>query len=156
MNKIFSHFDRVFMEVVPCKSLFRSTMVHDVITKGRKFVVDMNTGELTIWNPSSGQVEASFAPIKPATSSTKPAVSSAKPASPFAYQRTSGVKRYLSQCYETAVNQLEEEFKDGHTKGRLIFCYDDGKTKTLCISTGNTANFLNRVKAQYSLLKDPK
>jgi hypothetical protein len=40
--------DRVFMIVVPVKKLFHSSLVHDVITSGRKFAVDMNTGELTV------------------------------------------------------------------------------------------------------------
>lgn len=40
--------DRVFMIVTPVKKLFHSSLVHDVITSGRKFAVDMNTGELTI------------------------------------------------------------------------------------------------------------
>lgn len=39
---------RVFMIVIPVKKLFHSSLIHDVITSGRKFAVDMNTGELTI------------------------------------------------------------------------------------------------------------
>ncbi len=36
------------MIVTPVKKLFNSSLVHDVVTKGRQFAVDMNTGELTI------------------------------------------------------------------------------------------------------------
>ena len=39
---------RVFMIVTPVKKLFHSSLIHDVITSGRNFVVDMETGELTI------------------------------------------------------------------------------------------------------------
>lgn len=45
---------RVFVPVTPVKSLFRSTMIHDVITSGRQFVVDLDTQELTIYDPSKG------------------------------------------------------------------------------------------------------
>lgn len=37
--------------VTPVKSLFRSTMVHDVITKGRKFAINPLDGTLTIIDP---------------------------------------------------------------------------------------------------------
>jgi hypothetical protein len=39
---------RVFMIVIPVKKLFQSGLIHDVVTSGRKFAVDMNTGELTV------------------------------------------------------------------------------------------------------------
>ena len=37
-----------YMVVKPVKSLFHSSLVHDVLTRGDKFVVNMGTGELTI------------------------------------------------------------------------------------------------------------
>jgi hypothetical protein len=46
--KFFEENGDIFIEVTPVKSLFHSGMVHDVVTSGRKFVVNMNTGELTI------------------------------------------------------------------------------------------------------------
>jgi hypothetical protein len=52
MPKFFEKDGVTFMEVIPVKSLFHSNMIHDVITKGRKFVVNMNTGELTIHTES--------------------------------------------------------------------------------------------------------
>ena len=51
MPKFFEHNGEIFIEVKPVKSLFNSSLIHDVITSGRKFVVNMNTGELTIFNP---------------------------------------------------------------------------------------------------------
>jgi hypothetical protein len=55
--------NRVFMIVKPVKKLFQSDMVHDVITSGRSFAVDMNTGELTIVNlrkPEESTVQELF------------------------------------------------------------------------------------------------
>jgi len=40
---------RRLMVVTPAKYLFNSTMIHDVITRGRKFVVDIDTGLLEIY-----------------------------------------------------------------------------------------------------------
>lgn len=48
MKKFVQVNDRIFMIVTPVKRLFNSSFVHDVVTSGRKFAVDMNTGELTI------------------------------------------------------------------------------------------------------------
>ena len=48
MSKFVTVNDRVFMIVTPVKKLFNSSLVHDVVTKGRQFAIDMNTGELTI------------------------------------------------------------------------------------------------------------
>lgn len=39
---------RTYMRVAPVKMLVRSTMVHEVLTRGDCFVVDMATGFLTI------------------------------------------------------------------------------------------------------------
>lgn len=39
---------KVYMIVTPVKKLFQSGLIHDVITSGRQFAVDMNTGDLTI------------------------------------------------------------------------------------------------------------
>jgi hypothetical protein len=41
------------MVVTPVKSLFHSSMVHDVIVRGRKFVVNLETNGLTIYLPPS-------------------------------------------------------------------------------------------------------
>lgn len=51
MNKFVEVDGKVFMIVTPVKKLFHSTLVHSVITSGRKFAVNMNTGELTILTP---------------------------------------------------------------------------------------------------------
>lgn len=37
-----------YYKVVPVKALFKSTMVHDVITRGDFFAVEVDTGALTI------------------------------------------------------------------------------------------------------------
>jgi hypothetical protein len=48
MKKFVQVNDRIFMIVTPVKKLFNSNLIHDVVTSGRKFAVDMNTAELTI------------------------------------------------------------------------------------------------------------
>ena len=148
MNQVFAHFDRVFMVVTPCKSLFRSSMVHDVVTKGRKFVVDMNSGELTIWNPQTAQTEDS--PMM--TSIPKSRTPSQRHLSPVGYVRSNGAVRYLSTDYNVARSQIEDEFSDGNTKGRLVFFGRNDLKKTLCISQGVLDRFLVRVQAKYSEL----
>jgi hypothetical protein len=45
---------KVFMEVRPVKKLLHSTMIYDVVMSGRKFAVNMETGELTIIKVSVG------------------------------------------------------------------------------------------------------
>ena len=39
---------RNFVKVIPAKRLFNSTMIHEVITRGDFFAVDLETGTLTI------------------------------------------------------------------------------------------------------------
>ena len=45
---IFTYKGAPHIEVIPVKSLFRSNLVHEVVTRGDKFVVNLETGELTI------------------------------------------------------------------------------------------------------------
>ena len=39
---------RNYCKVIPAKKLFNSTMIHEVITRGDFFAVDLETGTLTI------------------------------------------------------------------------------------------------------------
>lgn len=41
-----------YMVVTPVKSLFRSTLIHDVVNRGDKFVVNLETGTLTVMDVS--------------------------------------------------------------------------------------------------------
>lgn len=41
-----------YMKVTPAKTLFRSNMVHEVVTRGDCFVVNLGTGSLTIMSNS--------------------------------------------------------------------------------------------------------
>lgn len=56
-QKFFTVKGRTFMEVTPADSLTRSTMVKDVLKRGDKFVVDMNTGKLTILSSKGVDIE---------------------------------------------------------------------------------------------------
>ena len=51
MPKFINVKNRVMMEVKPVASLLKSTLISEVVKGGRKFVVDMNTGSLTIYDP---------------------------------------------------------------------------------------------------------
>lgn len=51
MPKFINVGERIMMEVKPVSSLLKSSLISEVISSGRKFVVDMNTGSLTIYNP---------------------------------------------------------------------------------------------------------
>lgn len=47
-NPIFIYQGTPFMRVVPTKRLFNSTMVHEVVTRGDFFAVDLQTRRLTV------------------------------------------------------------------------------------------------------------
>jgi hypothetical protein len=47
-QKVFVYQDRPFMKVVPSKALFRSTTIHEVVTRGDIFAVNLSTGILTV------------------------------------------------------------------------------------------------------------
>lgn len=47
-QKIFVYKDKPYMRVTPVKSLFHSTMVHEVVNRGDFFAVNLSTCELTI------------------------------------------------------------------------------------------------------------
>ena len=48
-NKAFVFNGQPFMKIVPSKRLFRSTLVHDVVTRGDIFAVNLTTGEFTVF-----------------------------------------------------------------------------------------------------------
>jgi hypothetical protein len=48
MLEIFMYQDRPFMKVIPSKTLFRSTTIHEVVNRGDFFAVNMTTGILTV------------------------------------------------------------------------------------------------------------
>lgn len=51
MPKYLMYKERLHMEVKPVKWLFNSSLIHGVIMEGRKFIVDLNNGDLTVYNP---------------------------------------------------------------------------------------------------------
>lgn len=46
--KTFLHNGIPYLKVIPVKRLFNSTMVHEVVTRGDFFAVDLLTGSLTV------------------------------------------------------------------------------------------------------------
>lgn len=53
-----------FMKVTPAKALCRSTTIHEVITRGDFFAVNLGTGELTIIAQDKFQQEAYIQGVK--------------------------------------------------------------------------------------------
>lgn len=54
--KAFTFKGELYLRVIPGKSLFHSTMVHEVVNRGDIFAVNLSTQTLTII-PGSAQVE---------------------------------------------------------------------------------------------------
>lgn len=48
-NRIFVHTDgKPYMRITPAKRLFNSTMIHEVVTRGDFFAVNLQTGIFTV------------------------------------------------------------------------------------------------------------
>lgn len=47
-TRFFEYKGEVYMRVIPTKTLFRSTTVHQVVNRGDFFAVNMNSGLLTV------------------------------------------------------------------------------------------------------------
>jgi len=78
----------VWVRVIPAKTLFRSTMIHEVVNRGDVFVVDLTTGLLTIIDGAEDvvvKISASFtvrdAPKKDVSTRKPRAPKSKKPSS---------------------------------------------------------------------------
>lgn len=56
--------NQAFMKVVPAKSLIRSTTIHDVVTRGDFFAVNLSTGELTVVTQNKFQLEGYVQGVK--------------------------------------------------------------------------------------------
>ena len=48
MTPTFIHNGQLYAKIVPSKRLFNSTMIHDVVTRGDFFALNITTGEFTI------------------------------------------------------------------------------------------------------------
>ena len=46
--RFFEYKGEVYMRVIPTKTLFRSTTVHQIVNRGDFFAVNMNSGLLTV------------------------------------------------------------------------------------------------------------
>ena len=52
---IFVYDGEPYMRITPCKNLFRSTTVYEVVNRGDFFAVNMNTGVFTILKGGSDE-----------------------------------------------------------------------------------------------------
>jgi hypothetical protein len=97
MNKFVTQNGRSFMLVTPVKSLLNSTMIAGIVASGRQFVVDMNTGELTILSSEADVRTVTFV----TDLSNKP--------------------KALAKDFEVACLQISDEILVGATKGYVSF-----------------------------------
>jgi hypothetical protein len=47
-HRIFVHNGNPYMRITPCKRLFNSTTIHQVVTRGDFFAVNLQTGIFTV------------------------------------------------------------------------------------------------------------
>jgi hypothetical protein len=125
--KFFEKNGDIFMEVMPVKALFHSDMVHDVITHGRQFVVNMNTGDLTIHTPSKLINKIDHRPrYKPA-----------------------GLKTIvISNEIDVAVVQLRDQYDVGRGYGKLY--YGANNSRVAISSKNNWSDFILEVRKVYA------
>jgi len=122
MNKLFYDDGRIFMEVTPVKALFHSGLIHDVITKGGKFVVDLNTNELTIYRP---KVEKPKKKVNPR------------------YKPLHEPTITISDDLDVALVQLADQYYLGKHLGN--FYYGDSKNRRRVFSNGDWEAFKETV-----------
>ena len=131
MNKIFSKDGRIFLEVTPVKSLFNSGMIHDVITTGGKFVVDLNTCELTIYREKivKNKIVSKNEPNRPRYKPNgKPTVK-------------------ISEDFDIAQVQLADQYWIDNNYG--VFYYGPSNNRRKIKSGNNWANFIDKVQKFY-------
>ena len=87
--------EKVHMIVKPVKSLFNSSLIHDVVTTGGHFVVDIETGDLTIYR-------------------------STRKKSVVWYSRDDGTFKHLANDLDVALLQIADEFEVGNIHGNLF------------------------------------
>lgn len=58
--KVFMHNDMPYVKIIPCKRLFNSTTIHEVVTRGDIFALNLLTTQFTVlpngadkWNQES-------------------------------------------------------------------------------------------------------
>ena len=116
--------EKVHMIVKPVKSLFNSSLIHDVVTTGGHFVVDMETGNLTIYRKTR----------------TKSVVW---------YSRDDGTFKRLANDLDVALLQIADEFEIGNIHGNLFISGELGNRihatgLSLTAFSKNVAEFYKR------------
>ncbi len=135
LNRFVIENDRVFMLVTPVKSLFQSGLIHDVVTKGRQFAVDMNTGELTIVD------------MLVAKEPTKQVLEELTFVSP------ANARKRLSLDFETAIVQIADEYEYGVKAGHVEFkLSEDNFVSVIWRRKESFSSFIIRVKEAYNKL----
>lgn len=153
--KKFAHLDgRLFMIVRPVKTLFQSSMIHDVVSKGRVFAVDMNSGELTVLDPERFEEKIKTTVKKQAVKSTQEKEESLK----MFFHSPANVKKALSSDLDTAIVQIQDQndlsthygVKGGG--GTVTFLKDDSANMVIWRSGESCMSFLERVRKAYRAL----
>ena len=59
-NRIFVHNSIPYMRIYPSKRLFNSTLIHEVVTRGDFFAVNLQTSQFTVLPQGADNVEDSI------------------------------------------------------------------------------------------------
>lgn len=129
MPKIYEKDGRIFMTVYPTIKLMQSKLISDVVNNGRTFVVDMNTGALTINSePFLDTLLEKHAKAKKKK---------------YVWWRGRGLgSRALSDDFQVAQVQIADEWTMEHGNGRL---YVNGQCKVNNDSGSNSWLMLMRL-----------
>ena len=123
MPKYYEKNGRIFMVVFPTIKLMQSRLISDVVNNGRNFVVDMNTGSLTI---SSEEFLDDL---------IKQAQFVKRVERKYVWWRGRGKgSRNLSSDFQVAQVQIADEWTLGYQNGRL---YVNGQCKVNNDSSSN-------------------
>lgn len=59
-SKVFIYKDEPYMKIVPAKRLFNSTTIHEVVTRGDFFAVNLATNVFTVLPQGADSVDSKF------------------------------------------------------------------------------------------------
>lgn len=98
--KAFLYKDQLYLRCVPAKTLFHSTLVHEVVNRGDIFAINCDTSALTII-PGSAQVEHLDATVLTS------AIASARSRQDAAVQRLRRIRDFLNDGEDLASAKIK-------------------------------------------------
>ena len=113
--------EKVHMIVKPVKILFNSSLIHDVVTTGGQFVVNMETGDLTIYRRTRNKVTVW-------------------------YSRDDGTFKLLANDLDVALIQITDEFEAGNKYGNVFI---SGERENKIHATGLSLDQFSKTVAEF-------